>query len=34
LFDKQTGTKLAGKTEKEVCEKLGIKYLKPEQRER
>jgi DNA polymerase (family 10) len=34
LFDKQTGKMLAGKTEKEVCEKLGIKYLKPEQRER
>jgi DNA polymerase (family 10) len=34
LFDKQTGKKIAGRTEKEICKKLGVKYLKPEQRER
>lgn len=33
LFDKQTGKMLAGKTEQEICRKLGVKYLKPEQRE-
>jgi DNA polymerase (family 10) len=33
LFDKQTGKMVAGKTEQEICKKLGIKYLKPEQRE-
>lgn len=34
LFNKQTGKKIAGRTEKEICKKLGVKYLKPEQRER
>ncbi|MBW2981974.1 hypothetical protein KY343_03785 [Candidatus Woesearchaeota archaeon] len=34
LFDKQTGKRIAGKTEKEICKKLGVKYLKPEQREK
>jgi len=34
LFDKQTGKMVAGKTEQEICRKLGIKYLKPEQREK
>ena len=34
LFDKQTKKMIAGKTEKEICKKLGVKYLKPEQRER
>ncbi len=34
LFDKKTGRMLAGKTEDEICRKLGVKYLKPEQRER
>jgi DNA polymerase (family 10) len=34
LFDRQTGKKIAGKTEQEICKKLGVKYLKPEQRER
>lgn len=34
LFDKQTGKKIAGRTEKEICKKLGVKYLKPEQREK
>jgi DNA polymerase (family 10) len=34
LFDKQTGRMIAGKTEKEICKKLGVKWLKPEQRER
>ncbi|MBW2966316.1 hypothetical protein KY342_04400 [Candidatus Woesearchaeota archaeon] len=34
LFDKQTGKMIAGKTEKEICKKLGVKWLKPEQRER
>ena len=33
LFDKQTGKMIAGKTEKEVLDKLGVKYLKPEERE-
>jgi DNA polymerase (family 10) len=34
LFDKQTGKMIAGKTEQEICKKLGVKYLKPEQREK
>ena len=34
LFDKQTGKMIAGKTEQEICKKLGVRYLKPEQRER
>jgi DNA polymerase (family 10) len=34
LFDKQTGKMIAGRTEQEICKKLGVKYLKPEQRER
>jgi DNA polymerase (family 10) len=34
LFDKQTGRRIAGRTEKEICGKLGVKYLKPEQREK
>ena len=34
LFDKKTGKVLAGKTEKEICKKLGVKYLKPELREK
>lgn len=34
LFDKQTGKMIAGKTEKEICKKLGVRYLKPEQREK
>ena len=33
LFDKTTGKMIAGKTEKEVCKKLGVKWLKPEERE-
>ena len=33
LFDKKTGEMIAGKTEEEICKKLGVKYLKPEQRE-
>jgi DNA polymerase (family 10) len=32
LFDKKTGKMIAGKTEQEICRKLGVKYLKPEQR--
>lgn len=34
LFDKQTGKMIAGKTEQEICKKLEVKYLKPEQREK
>lgn len=34
LFDKKSGKKIAGKTEKDICKKLGVKYLEPEQRER
>ncbi len=34
LFDKRTGKMVAGKTEKEICRKLGVKYLEPEERER
>ncbi len=33
LFDKQTGKMVAGKTEKEVLDKLGLNLLKPEERE-
>ena len=34
LFDKQTGKMIAGKHEEDICKKLGIKWLKPEQREK
>lgn len=34
LFDKQTGKMIAGRTEKEICKALGVKYLEPEKRER
>ncbi|MBR9691311.1 hypothetical protein GOV06_00850 [Candidatus Woesearchaeota archaeon] len=34
LFDKTTGKMTAGKTEREVCKKLGIKWIRPEQREK
>lgn len=34
LFDRKTGKMIAGKTEEEICRKLGVKFLKPEQRER
>ena len=33
-LDKNTGKMIAGRTEKEVCKKLGMKWIKPEQRER
>jgi len=33
LFDKKTGKMIAGKTEEEICKKLGVKYLEPEKRE-
>jgi DNA polymerase (family 10) len=33
LFDKQTGKMIAGKTEEEVCKKLGVKWVRPEERE-
>ena len=33
LFDKSTGKMIAGKTEEDICKKLGTRYLKPEQRE-
>ncbi len=32
LFDRKTGERLAGKTEKEIFSKLGLKYRSPEQR--
>ncbi len=32
VFDKKTNKLIAGKTEKEICQKLGVKYLNPEQR--
>lgn len=34
LFDKKTGKMVAGRTEEEICRKLGVKYLKPELREK
>ena len=34
LFDKRTGKMVAGRTEQEVCRKLGVKLPKPEDRER
>jgi len=33
LFEKKTGKMIAGKTEEEICKKLGVKYLNPEKRE-
>ncbi|MFH2028979.1 MAG: nucleotidyltransferase domain-containing protein, partial [Nanoarchaeota archaeon] len=33
LFNNQTGKKIAGITEKEVLKKLGVKFIKPEERE-
>ena len=33
LFDKKTGKMIAGKTEEEICKKLGIKWISPEERE-
>lgn len=33
LFDRITGKMLAGRTEQDVCKKLGARYLEPEQRE-
>lgn len=33
LFDKKTGKMIAGKTEEEICKKLGVKCPKPEERE-
>jgi DNA polymerase (family 10) len=33
LFDKKTGKMIAGKTEEDVCKKLGVPFLTPEQRE-
>ena len=34
LFEKKTNKMAAGRTEKEICQKLGVKYLDPSQRER
>jgi DNA polymerase (family 10) len=34
LFDRKTGKMVAGRTEQEVCRKLGVKWLGPEERER
>jgi DNA polymerase (family 10) len=33
LFDRQSGKMLAGKTEEEICKKLGVKWIRPEERE-
>jgi len=33
LFDKKTGKMIAGKTEEEITGKLGVKWLKPEDRD-
>ncbi len=33
LFDKKTGKMIAGKSEREICKKLGVKFRKPEDRE-
>lgn len=33
LFDKKTGKMIAGKTERDICKKLGVKYPEPEERE-
>jgi len=32
LFDKKTGKKVAGRTEKEIYKKLGVKMIRPEKR--
>lgn len=32
LFDRKTGKMVAGKTEQELCKKIGIPYIKPEHR--
>jgi len=32
LYDRKTGKQIAGKTEKEIYDKLGLKYVKPEKR--
>lgn len=34
LFDKQSGEMVAGRSEKDICEKLGVPFLRPEDRER
>jgi len=34
LFDKKTGKRVAGRTEAEICRKLGVKCPRPEDRER
>jgi len=34
LFEKKSGKMVAGKTEQEICKKLGVKLPKPEERER
>ena len=34
LFDKKTGKMIAGRSEKEIFKKLGLKYIKPENRGR
>lgn len=33
LFEKKTGKMIAGKSEEEICRKLGVKWVKPEERE-
>jgi len=33
LFDRKTGKFVAGRTEKEIYKKLGLKYVEPEKRE-
>lgn len=32
LYDKKTGKQVAGKTEKEICEKIGVDWVEPEKR--
>jgi DNA polymerase (family 10) len=34
LFGRKTGKMIAGKTEQDICKKLGARYLEPEQREK
>ena len=33
VFNRKTGEKLAGRTEKEVFKALGVDYVEPEERE-
>ena len=33
LFDKKSEKMIAGKTEEEICKKLGVKWVRPEERD-